>query len=87
MGSFVGAQRLDKHRSLDVTIPLESGEAINTRPALLLVVPLLATSPLPTVMKKRSSVQNLADMDRSVYIPLCICLISFAVLAYSPYSH
>lgn len=34
-------------------------------------------------MKKRSSVQNPADMDRSVYIPLCICLISFAVIAYN----
>lgn len=34
-------------------------------------------------MKKRASVQNPTDMDRSVYIPLCICLISFAVIAYS----
>lgn len=23
------------------------------------------------------------EMDRNVYIPLCICLISFAVIAYS----
>lgn len=26
---------------------------------------------------------NPADMERNVYIPLCICFISFAVIAYS----
>lgn len=27
--------------------------------------------------------ENPADMERSVLIPLCICVISFAVIAYS----
>lgn len=34
-------------------------------------------------MKKRTSVEKPSDMDRSVYITLCICFISFAVIAYS----
>lgn len=33
----------------------------------------------PTRKMKRSQ----AEMERSVYIPLCFCLISFAVIAYS----
>jgi hypothetical protein len=32
-------------------------------------------------MKRNSSAP--ANMERSVYIPLCFCLISFAVIAYT----
>lgn len=31
---------------------------------------------------KRTS-YNRAEMDRNAYIPLCFCLISFAVIAYT----
>jgi hypothetical protein len=81
-GSFVEAQRLPQH---DQRGDWRTASPPHKQPTAPSCIPLSLQyshiTSTPQTMKHTS--QNPADMERSVFIPLCICVISFAVIAYS----